>query len=115
MAWPVHVNVLCVQDAPEPNTAMDFFSWLEDSASPAKWAAVAEQAGIILEALDDLDIEDAFLSICHEAAAKQVLQGQEGPDCDSPNALISEASLLQVQVFFDVARDMAEKVAVALG
>eukprot|EP01046_Picozoa_sp_COSAG06_P089674 COSAG06_NODE_36044_length_452_cov_1.252125_1_plen_42_part_10 len=42
----MRVNVLCVQDAPEPNTAMDFFSWLEDSASPAKWAAVAEQAGI---------------------------------------------------------------------
>ena len=113
MVWSVHV--LCVQDAPEPNTAMDFFSWLEDSASPAKWAAVAEQAGIILGALDDLDIEDAFLSICHEAAAAANRFLVRGLDCDSPNALISEASLLEVQVFFDVARDMADKVAVALG
>jgi hypothetical protein len=108
------LSVCAVQDAPEPNTAMDIFSWLEDSASPAKWAAVAEQAGVILEALDDLEIESAYLSICHEADAR-IMEGERGYDCDSANALISEKSLLEVQVFFDVARDMADKVAAALG
>ena len=95
---------------------MDFFGWLESSSDPAKWSDVAEQAGVILAALDDVDLEDTFLSICREVAGRYEAGDRHSPpDCDGPDAEISETTLLDIQVFFDVARVTATKVAAALG
>ena len=94
---------------------MDFFGWLESSSDSAKWSDVAEQAGVILAALDDVDLEDTFLSICREVAARFEAGDRHSPDCDGPDAKISEKTLLDIQVFFDVARVTATKVAAALG
>ena len=93
---------------------MDFFGWLESSSDPAKWSDVAEQAGVILAALDDVDLEPTYVRICREVAATYEAGDHNSPDCDGPDAEISEKTLLEIQVFFDVARDMASKIAAAL-
>lgn len=95
---------------------MDIFGWLESSVDAEKWASVAEQAGVILAALDDVDVLDTFIRICNEVSARF----DDGDrfnlevDCEGASAEISEMRLLEVQVFFDVARATADKVAVAL-
>ena len=93
---------------------MDFFGWLESSADPAKWSDVAEQAGVILAALDDVDLEPTYMSICREVEARLEASDSHSPDCDGPDAEISEKTLMDIQVFFDVARVTATKIAAAL-
>jgi hypothetical protein len=93
---------------------MDFFGWLESSSDPAKWSDVAEQASVILAALDDVDLEPTYESVCREVAARFEAGDHDAPDCDGPDAEISEKTLLEIQVFFDVARETAGEIAGAL-
>jgi hypothetical protein len=92
------------------DTAIDVFAWFEDAFSAAKWSSVAQQAGVIFAALDDVDIQREFRTICHAYDDKV----DEDSDCDGAGAEVSQESLLWTQVFFDVARSLAQKVAVAL-
>ena len=103
------VTARCKQDTP-PDTAMDVFAWLEDAFSAAKWSSVAQQVGVILAALDDIDIQSEFRAICHAYDDKR----DEDSDCDGAGAEVSQETLLLTQRFFDVARSLAQKVATAL-
>ena len=75
---------------------------------------MAQQASVILASLDDFDVEDAYMSICREFAAR-LADEDHPPNCDGPDAEISETTLLDLQVAFDVARATADKIAAALG